>query len=207
MRYDLDTPGSYYLDTIRDSDEEALVEHLQEPEISRNTLTIPWPYTAEDARAFIARQKDENRAHERPVTFVIRDADDRLVGAIGLKPETAGPGGHRAEAGYWVARPLWGKGVATTALCRLTRYAFEELGLRRIVAHVYVGNRGSIRVLEKCGFRREGMLRQHFLKGGKPRDVIVYGLLPEDRVDSSTAIRETLRRPGRRARGERGSSG
>lgn len=179
MAHHLELPDGYYLDTIRDSDEEALVEHLQEPEIARNTLTIPYPYTAEDARAFIRTQQEENRGREMPVVFVIRGPDDRLIGAIGLELE-GGTAAHRAEIGYWVAKPYWGKGIATAAVERLARYAFERLDLRRLVAQVYDWNEGSIRVLERCGFRREGRLRQHVLKRGKPLDVIAFGLVRED---------------------------
>lgn len=179
MHHDLGIPGGYHLDTIRDDDEEALVEHLQDREISRNTLTIPYPYSSEHARAFIEMQQDENRAREHPVVFVIRDGEGRLVGSIGLKLDD-GVGAHRAEIGYWVATPCQGKGIATAGVRRLSRYAFEEVGLRRIVAHVYDWNEASMRVLERCGYRPEGKLRQHFLKGGKPLDVVVYGLLPED---------------------------
>lgn len=178
MRHDLDIPGGYHLGAIRDTDEATLVEHLRDREISRNTLTIPYPYTAEHARAFIQMQRDENRTREKPVVFAIRDGGDRLVGSIGLKPGD-GPAAHRAEIGYWVARPCQNLGIATAAVRRLSRYAFEELGLRRLVAHVYDWNDASMRVLEKCGYRREGRLRQHFLKGGKALDVVAYGLLAE----------------------------
>lgn len=181
MSLDLPVPGGYYLDTIRDSDEDALVEHLQDPRISRSTLTIPYPYTREHARTFIRAQQEENGAHPRPVMFVIRDGGDRLVGAVGLKTKE-GPAAHRAEVGYWVAGPCQGKGVATAALRCLSRYAFETLKLRRLVAHVYLDNPASARVLEKSGYQREGMLRQHFLKDDRPRDVIAYGLLPGELV-------------------------
>ena len=103
---------------------------------------------------------------------MIRNGDKELIGAIGLKPE-AGPGAHRAEIGYWLARPWWGQGVTTEAVRALTRYAFEELGLRRLVAQVYPWNQASIRVLEKCGFRREGYLRAHLpARPGNPRDTV-----------------------------------
>jgi RimJ/RimL family protein N-acetyltransferase len=52
--------------------------------------------------------------------------------------------------GYWVDRGHWGRGVATRALSRLV----EEVSTRPLYAHVAVHNLGSIRVLEKCGFRR-----------------------------------------------------
>ena len=113
------------------------------------------------------------------MSFVIRDGGDKLVGAIGVRPEE-GPGAHRAEIGYWLARPCWGRGVATAAVRELSAYAFEELGLRRLVAQVYPWNQASVRVLEKCGFRREGYLRAHVLKDGEPVDVLAYGLLAEE---------------------------
>lgn len=176
MRHALKLPGGFYLDTIRDADAPSLVRHLSEPEVVRGTLTIPSPYTLDHAHLFIRTQQEANRARGVTVSFVIRDGDDELIGTIGLKPED-GPGAHRAEIGYWLARPWWGQGVTTAAVRALSGYAFEKLGLRRLVAQVYPWNQASIRVLEKCGFRREGYLRAHVLKDGEPVDVIAYGLL------------------------------
>ncbi|MGH9880451.1 MAG: GNAT family N-acetyltransferase, partial [Pyrinomonadaceae bacterium] len=95
-----------------------------------------------------------------------------------LTPDS--PRAHRVEFGYWLARPYWGQGIMTDAVRVFVRYAFSELGLLRLTAHVFESNIASARVLEKNGFKLEGHLREHFIKDGKLIDVRFYGLLKED---------------------------
>ena len=65
----------------------------------------------------------------------------------------------------------------TAVVRRACRHAFEEFGLVKITAHVFPLNQASARVLEKCGFREEGFLRKHFLKGGRFVDARLFALL------------------------------
>lgn len=83
----------------------------------------------------------------------------------------------RAEIGYALARREWGRGVMTRALPALLRFAFEELGLRRIEADVDPRNPGSYRLLERFGFVREGERRESYVVGGEIQDAWTYGLL------------------------------
>ena len=89
----------------------------------------------------------------------------------------AGLDRHRAEVGYWLAKPFWGRGIITAVVQRVCRHAFEEFGLAKITAHVFPHNPASARVLEKCGFQQEGFLRKHFLKDGQFVDARLFGLL------------------------------
>ena len=73
-------------------------------------------------------------------------ADGVVAGNIGSWPENG-----QQLLGYWVGREWWGRGVGTQALALLV----EEMSIRPLYAHVAVHNVGSIRVLEKCGFRRD----------------------------------------------------
>jgi ribosomal-protein-alanine N-acetyltransferase len=75
--------------------------------------------------------------------------------------------------------------AAVRAACTL---AFSELNLAKLTAHVFPGNGASARALEKCGFEREGYLRQHFVKEGKYLDGIAFGLL-KDRTTASSSVR------------------
>jgi RimJ/RimL family protein N-acetyltransferase len=84
---------------------------------------------------------------------------------------------HRAEVGYWLAKPFWGRGIVTAVVQRVCRHAFVEFGLVKIIAHVVTHNSASARVLEKCGFVQEGLLRKHFLKDGQFIDVKLFALL------------------------------
>ena len=107
---------------------------------------------AVEMAAFPARDKDQFAAHWARVraddTLVVRTivADGKVAGHIGSWPDD----GQRL-LGYWLGREFWGRGVATQALAQLV----DEVPVRPLYAHVAVHNVGSIRVLEKCGFRRD----------------------------------------------------
>lgn len=73
------------------------------------------------------------------------------------------------------AADLWGQGIAAAAVGELCRTAFADLGVERLWAAVFEGNRASCRVLEKCGFTREATLRRAARKNGKTLDVVLYG--------------------------------
>lgn len=74
-----------------------------------------------------------------------------------------------------------GKGLGTEAVELLTRFGFTELNLHRIYLHVFSTNLRAIRVYEKCGFSREGLLRDAAFIDGSWVDVVVMGKLADDR--------------------------
>jgi ribosomal-protein-alanine N-acetyltransferase len=84
-----------------------------------------------------------------------------------------------AKVGYRLSPKFWGRGVATEALSSIVRLCFETTELQRLWAEVHTENLASVRVLEKCGFIREGCIRQ-----GKMISVFcdyyIYGLLRKD---------------------------
>lgn len=129
---------------------------------------LPHPYSIDDAKAWI-----EKTMHQAPrVSFVI-DRFGEAVGGIGL---VLGSDIERcsAEVGYWLGEDFWGRGIATAALVRITRYAFDELGLLRVFATPIVWNPASCRVLEKAGFEREGIMRNACIKAGTVADMALY---------------------------------
>jgi len=164
------------LSEIRPSDKPALVEHLKEKEIYDRTLRIPYPYTPADADAWLALVQRTTQEQGRPVAWAIRNAADDLIGGCGFDGLVHGKA-HRAEIGYWLAKPYWGRGIMTAVVQRACGFAFAEFGLVKIVAHVFADNVASARVLEKCGFELEGYLRKHYLKDGRDHDAKLYALL------------------------------
>ena len=168
-----------FLTPIRESDKAAVTEYLSDRDIHLNTLTIPYPYTEADAETWIKNRLEHTGNVGRHVSFAIRNADDKMIGAVGadnLDPNKD----YRAEVGYWLAKPFWGTGIMTEALGAFIRYAFQEFNLQKLVAHVFELNTGSARVLEKNGFQLEGRLRKHYLKNGEMVDARAYGLLKDD---------------------------
>jgi|KBSSwiStaDraftv2_1062776.scaffolds.fasta_scaffold712059_1 RimJ/RimL family protein N-acetyltransferase len=107
--------------------------------------------------------------------------NSRIVGLV-----KAAVVGHRAQVGYVVHKPYWGRGVATDAVQRLTAKLEESGEISRIWATCALDNPGSVRVLEKCGFQREGVLRNWVIYpalGSRAADNYSYVRLPGN-VDS-----------------------
>lgn len=136
---------------------------------------IPFPYTEEDARAFIRQMldADPNAVYAFAVTV-----EDRVIGSIGVYRQG---NVHRrtAELGYYVAEPFWGKGLATSAVAQVCRHIFEQTDILRIYAEPFAYNTASCRVLEKCGFAFEGTLRCNAVKNGRILDMKMYARIRE----------------------------
>src|SRR5688572_20724836 len=99
-----------HLSEFRPSDRCAIVALLNDQDIYDLTLRIPFPYSAADADAFFARVARATEQHAQPAHFAIRTGDDALIGGCGLNDLEVGKS-HRAEVGYWLAKPWWGQGI------------------------------------------------------------------------------------------------
>lgn len=157
---------------LQKSDDKALAKTLGESKkLCQESGGIPYPYTLNHARSFIKKApKDWNENIEK--SFAIC-ADDNLVGIISLKKFHLRD--KNAEVGYWICEKKWGKGYATEALKEITKYGFKELKLYKIFALACIENHGSIKVLEKAGYKKEAVLKKHTKwKGKKWSDMYVY---------------------------------
>jgi len=126
------------------------------------------------------RRYAEDIAEDRAYPFlVIREDDGALVGGVTLANVRRGIV-QAGTLGYWIGQPHAGKGYMTAALRVLLPTLFGELNLHRIEAACIPTNQSSIRVLEKCGFAREGLARRYLCINGVWQDHCLYGLLDED---------------------------
>lgn len=113
---------------------------------------------------------------EDPWAQVI-ELDGGAVGGIGaIRRHVPGI----AELGYWVLERAREQNAATEATLMFTTWLFEATNIERVQATVEPPNVASQRVLEKAGFRREGLLRGYASWGGERRDVFLYGKLEGD---------------------------
>lgn len=148
-----------------------------DPKISGTTANIPHPYPDGAAERWIAGHQSEF-LEGRGVVFAVREPEGgALRGAIGLVIDGEN---RRAELGYWIGVPFWGRGICTEAARRIVEYAFSELKLHRVHSHYLAFNVASGRVMQKIGMKREGILRQHHLKDGVFHDTVVYAVLNND---------------------------
>lgn len=167
-----------HLSEFQPSDQAACVEHFKEKEIYDRTLRIPYPYTEADFQAWLEVVEKATKQQGQPVHWAIRNEQGFLIGGSGFDGFQVGKS-HRAEIGYWLAKPYWGQGIMTSVVRTLCEYAFAEFGLAKITAHVFADNSASAKVLEKCGFKQEGFLRKHYLKDGKFLDSRLFALVRE----------------------------
>lgn len=170
----------FYLSCIDRADKAAYLEHFTDPEIARNTLAIPFPYTEADADSWL--DLCQKQACDPEKQFAIREPGGYLIGGIGIVRDAATKAGE-AEFGYWLAKPYRRRGLMSRAISAFANYACEQLGLRRLYAAPFASNIASQRALEKSGFRREGLVPQRFLKNGVFLDAVIYGLVLEPNPD------------------------
>jgi ribosomal-protein-alanine N-acetyltransferase len=154
-------------------------------EISRSFLT-PWEpiWPSDDLTRSGFRRRlrryAEDVAEDRAYPFVVfREDDGTLIGGVTLANVRRGIV-QAGTVGYWIGQPHAGKGYMTAALRVLLPTLFGELNLHRIEAACIPTNASSIRVLEKCGFAREGLARRYLCINGVWQDHYLYGLLDED---------------------------
>jgi [ribosomal protein S5]-alanine N-acetyltransferase len=149
----------------------------------------PWsvaPVPGEDpsSLASVSRTILRNRREwKRGQSFVLmvtpRDDDDRIIGRIALGGVLLGAF-QNAYLGYWIDAEHQGLGLMTEAVRATTMFAFEAAQLHRVQAAVMPRNAASQRVLEKAGYRREGMAQRYLCIAGSWEDHVVFAMTAEE---------------------------
>lgn len=136
---------------------------------------LPYPYTENDAKDFIKAMLDADK--DKTFAFAIT-LNDTVVGSIGVFRKD-NIHFRTAEMGYYIAEPLWGKGLGTSAITQICHYIFDHTNIIRIFAEPFAYNTASCRILEKNGFKYEGTLRSNAEKSGNILDMKMYSLIKE----------------------------
>jgi [ribosomal protein S5]-alanine N-acetyltransferase len=159
---------------LHDGDAEALLAVFSDPTVMRYWSTPPWVDRVQALRK-IAGDAAAHAAGEHLALGIVRRDDGRLIGRCTLFDRA--PGCRRAQVGYAVAAPDWGRGFATEAVAALLDHGFDALDLNRVEADIDPRNAASARTLERLGFTREGLLRERWIVEGEVSDSAIYGLL------------------------------
>jgi RimJ/RimL family protein N-acetyltransferase len=166
--------GEVVLRPWRFEDVDAVAAACSDPEIPRWIPWVPVPYTREHAEAYV--QQCLEAGDDRYPLAIVDAGTGGAVGSIDLRLNSQS---YRGHVGYWVAAPARGRGICTTALRVLSRWALQELELQRLELITDPANLASQRVAEKVGYRREGVLRAHLRHpDGRIRDSVMFSLLP-----------------------------
>ncbi|CAN4092935.1 unnamed protein product [Withania somnifera] len=161
------------------------------------------PFKASDANDFLKWASDENVTYylrwntittiEAASNYIQQIAiphpwrwsiclDDHSIGYISTRPES-GSENHRAHIGYAIGSDYWGHGIVAMALEMAIPIVFKDFSnLVRLEALVEPENKGSQRVLEKVGFKKEGFLRKYGFNKGEIRDMFIYSFLSTDQI-------------------------
>jgi RimJ/RimL family protein N-acetyltransferase/SAM-dependent methyltransferase len=162
------------LRAIREGDLPDYVRWLNDPEVTQFTQIESGDITLEGEREWFARitAPEEGNRH-----WAI-ELEGRHVGNCALMPDPAG-----LTAGFGIIigdKSAWNRGCGTAAVREVLRIGFAEMGLQRVHLTAMAENARAIRCYEKCGFRREGLRRRHYLKRGRLVDVVCMGMLREE---------------------------
>ncbi|HRI87338.1 MAG TPA: GNAT family N-acetyltransferase [Candidatus Hydrogenedentes bacterium] len=153
------------------SDAESLVRHGNNRKVWRNLSDVfPHPCTAEDANEWLGmREADEPPIHSYAIIV-----EGEAVGSVGfdIMPLNYSV---TARVGYWLGEAFWGRGIATEACGMLCEHIFNNFpDIQRLEAIVYEWNPASMRVLEKCGFVQEAIMKRAANKDGQIIDVHLF---------------------------------
>ncbi|WP_413451311.1 GNAT family protein [Georgenia phoenicis] len=139
--------------------------------------TSPVPAAPVGFRDYVAQSRRQGKRGEA-LTFVI-EADGELVGQLSVSSITLGAL-RGASIGYWVDQAVAGRGITPTAVAIATDYCFTVLRLHRIEINIRPENTASLRVVEKLGFRDEGLRERYLHIDGDWRDHRTFALVAEE---------------------------
>lgn len=174
--------GGVALRRWRGRDAAALTALCQDETIVRWT-NVPAGYTEEMAHARIAEAESERRAGRALILAVVDAESDEVLGACDLRLLPHRP--KHAEVGYMLGVHARGRGVMTRAVKLVSRWAIEQLGVKRVQILAHPENRASIGVAERAGFRQDAIL-QHREKEGRREDRLALSM-------TTDSVKERLR--------------
>jgi ribosomal-protein-alanine N-acetyltransferase len=155
---------------------------LNNKNISKYMMAMPFPYDVQMAKKFIKRSIDSSK--ENPIKkydLVIElKSTKQVIGGIGLADIDYFRG--IAGIGYWLNENYWKQGIMSEAVSTILKFAFNKLKMQRINLTCNAHNDGSKAIAKKFGFKLEGVIRKAHkpISTGKVADKYYYGLLKED---------------------------
>ena len=148
--------------------------YARDPDATRYLIWQPHK-TIEETHIFLKRCAEGRlNGNDFPWAVTLKESSE-LIGMVGLRLN-----GFKADIGYVLARPYWGKGFATEAVRAILSWALAQPEVYRVWAMCDVDNLASARVLEKVGMKREGVMRRSQIHPGisaEPRDSYCYAIV------------------------------
>ncbi len=150
----------------------SLVENANDCNVSLYLRdTFPFPYTQTDGLKWLTEVTLDNN-----ITHFAISINNHAIGGIGLTLQDD-VYRYTAELGYWLGINYWGQGIMTDVVSSFVNFCFQEYSLLRIEAKVFAKNLASKRVLEKCNFGLDAILKNNVIKNGQVMDSYLYSLV------------------------------
>ena len=152
--------------TIEDANE--ITNALQDKTIYNFIHSIPYPYTIDNAKEYIEFSNSQEKEHKLSnFTIVVNGVPCGMTGLMLDDPR-------HGELGYWLNNSYRGRGIVSTAVKHMIIHGFEDLNLEQIKLRIFKENISSIRIMEKLGIPKYGMLEKEIFYHDKFWDINIY---------------------------------
>lgn len=176
---------------IRKTDAESIRANINNLDISKFLLVVPYPYTKKDSVWWVNHCEEAQRKKPRTdYNFgIIIKPEKVVVGGIGLSKVDRYQG--KATLGYWLGKDHWRNGYVFEAVKEIMDFAFDELGLRRVDVEAFTENEASNNLIKKLGFTYEGTFRKALRckATGKIHDGHFYGMMKSEWIKARKRLR------------------
>lgn len=177
MSYDFWQGDKIRLRAVEPKDAETFMEWNKDSEISRNAHRIIFPESHERLKE-MCEEGSKKKPEKDEFHWVAEDHDGNIAGSINTFFCS------RKDGTFWyglaLLRPYWGQGYAKDMIQLVLKYYFYELGYQKVNAKVYAFNERSLKMHEKFGFVREGLMRNMVYTNGRHYDEVIFGMLREE---------------------------
>ncbi|MFA5828797.1 MAG: GNAT family protein [Candidatus Shapirobacteria bacterium] len=152
-----------FLEPLKSEEKIQIIDWNKDPEVSK--YTEPWDFSEIDSKS---------------ISFGIHDKiSSKLIGDVGIS--SIDLKNKHAEIGLTIGnKNCWGKGFGTDTVKTILKYCFEDLKLIKIFLDVWVENERAIGCYIKCGFKKDGILREHVFKDGTYHDKLIMSILDRE---------------------------
>lgn len=168
------TVGEYTMRECMFSDQEEYYSMMSDPRVVKFLSENDAVASVEEARAEIQFWAGLFY-RKQSIFWAVANSADKLIGTIGYNSWSNESG--RAEIAYDFHPDYWGRGIASKCVGAVIDFSFKEMGLYRVEARSMQGNSASHKLLERLGFKREGLLRGYRIIRGVREDIVLHSLV------------------------------
>ncbi len=163
---------------VRRSDAADIFRFRGDYQVTRYNFGAPYKTIEQVEQLIDAINQGFTRRSEFRWGITLKAKDDRVIGLAGFNYWNQHD--RRASVGYDLTQAYWGRGIIPEALAAIIDFGFNSLNLNRVEADCTVENTASVRVLEKLGFRAEGIQREQYFDEGRFWDLQLFSLLRKE---------------------------